>query len=146
MFVFVKQVRAYELRISDCSSVVCSSDLPVLALFVLGDEDESVIAHRRRFGDVPARLAAAVRLNREGHFELGVRTAMDEAQLARHRFGGLEAGADGAAQDMFHVQRLARLDERAVEDGVEDVFALPPAIGQGGITGAEAAATDGEGG
>src|SRR3546814_15807726 len=70
---------------------------------------------------------------------------MDEAQLARHRFGGLEAGADGAAQDMFHVHRLARLDERAVEDGVEDVAALRPAIGQVEIIGADAVAPVGEG-
>src|SRR3546814_16185769 len=86
----------------------------------------------------PARPAAAARVDGEGYFEFGVRAAMDEAQLARHRLGHPEAGADGMAQDMLHVDRLTRLDERAVEDGVEDVTALRPDIGQVEIIGADA--------
>src|SRR3546814_7335557 len=46
--VFFKQKTAYEMRISDWSSDVCSSDLPVafaLALFI------SILTYRRRTGD-----------------------------------------------------------------------------------------------
>src|SRR3546814_17607748 len=91
------------MRISDWSSDVCSSDLLVLAILVRRHEDELIVAHRRRGGDVPHALAAAGRGNAEGHFEFGVRTAVDEAALARQRLGSAEAEADRTAQEMPHM-------------------------------------------
>src|SRR3546814_7978591 len=102
------------MRISDWSSDVCSSDLLVLAILVLRHEDELIVAHRRRGGDVPHALAAAGGGNAEGHFEFGVRTAVDEAELARERLGSAEAEADRTAQDMLHMDGL-RSEEHTSE-------------------------------
>src|SRR3546814_8897928 len=57
-FFFYKQKMAYEMRISDWSSDVCSSDL---ARFVVEDvmRDAQPVAHRARVADVAARAARA---------------------------------------------------------------------------------------
>src|SRR3546814_6385370 len=79
---FFKQKTAYEMRISDWSSDVCSSDLPARdeeagePAFGIGEGQES-IAHRRRAEPfmpgqaVPAILAGRPRARRVGANEIG---------------------------------------------------------------------------
>src|SRR3546814_18882655 len=59
MFFFFKQKTAYEMRISDWSSDVCSSDLPVLALGPLTTESEK--SEQKGFANLLIGLFGAVR-------------------------------------------------------------------------------------
>src|SRR3546814_6716558 len=49
MFFFFKQKSAYDLRISDLSSDVCSSDLKVVMWYLSGNRDETVIDRADEF-------------------------------------------------------------------------------------------------
>src|SRR3546814_6357463 len=65
MFFFFKQKTAYELRISDWSSDVCSSDLPLMKLVGRGDTtvvDAYLSPILRRYVDRVADQLGAVRL------------------------------------------------------------------------------------
>src|SRR3546814_7178497 len=60
-FFFFKQKTAYEMRISDWSSDVCSSDLPVLLLGIDGERDAAPRRLRReRFQHLGKRRHASV--------------------------------------------------------------------------------------
>src|SRR3546814_16231887 len=57
-FFFFKQKTAYEMRISDWSSDVCSSDLVIEGAAALADYDAIIIGAPTRFGRMPSRMAA----------------------------------------------------------------------------------------
>src|SRR3546814_8269536 len=61
IFLFVKQKTAYEMRISDWSSDVCSSDLQYIAAIPEVERHDLISAFHRRLTseDEPTRLAAA---------------------------------------------------------------------------------------
>src|SRR3546814_13252955 len=97
MTVFVKQNTAYDIRISDLSSDVCSSDLTLQrGDEIVGPADDVAVAH----DDVqrlPARLAFAQR-----HVERGPQCAGDLFVIERideQRFGHLLGGAGEARED-----------------------------------------------
>src|SRR3546814_11006523 len=96
-FFFFKQKTAYEMRISDWSSDVCSSDLHSLALDRLDDEG----------GDV-----AALRAARQRRLERGKIIEGDLHAVRQQR-------AEALAEDLAAVQR-----EGAVGEAVEGVVAV----------------------
>src|SRR3546814_6199868 len=101
MFVFVKQKTSYEMRISDWSSDVCSSDLRrarrvVAAVSRLGD---------RRPGEGGARPASAAAHARAGQGA----EALPGVALSRHSRPGAAAAA---GDDMSAFPRMARLYRR----------------------------------
>src|SRR3546814_7609311 len=57
-FFFFKQKTAYEMRISDWSSDVCSSDLVIEGAAALADYDAIIIGAPTRFGRMPSQMAA----------------------------------------------------------------------------------------
>src|SRR3546814_19915175 len=57
-FFFFKQKTAYEMRISDWSSDVCSSDLVIEGAAALADYDAIIIGAQTRFGRMPSQMAA----------------------------------------------------------------------------------------
>src|SRR3546814_10738903 len=90
-FFFVKQKTAYEMRISDWSSDVCSSDLLVLAL--LGDA--------RRLGVIRAvHVANAQPDRRRARFLVGTRMAAQALVGIRHQIAVGRAGMDDAGIDV----------------------------------------------
>src|SRR3546814_8607233 len=76
---FFKQKTAYDLRISDCSSDVCSSDLEVRAVAGAGRAD-----HRREQCLVVAHARAAGRGDREG-FGPDMADRLDDQPVAPRR-------------------------------------------------------------
>src|SRR3546814_7887996 len=85
-FFFFKQKTAYEMRISDWSSDVCSSDLDERSRL-----PRSAAALRRQFGD-PVALSQRHRLRRyRGRFQPGERG--DRGAGARDRQPALRSGA-----------------------------------------------------
>src|SRR3546814_3248473 len=62
LFIFFKQKTAYEMRISDWSSDVCSSDLksptevPVCVMTVVGDIVHPLFRRSAEDGDAPCRM------------------------------------------------------------------------------------------
>src|SRR3546814_20851476 len=88
-FFFVKQKTAYEMRISDGSSDVCSSDLPDAgpeqhtAMLAIYRGAIAVNRSGRRFADesVSYKLLGAACLRQEGHVAYQV---FDEAYLQNH--------------------------------------------------------------
>src|SRR3546814_10251581 len=92
LFFFFKQKTAYEMRISDWSSDVCSSDLPAL-------ED---LVHRRRLVDLAG----------DGHVVLDVERVGVEAAVPAHHVEGVggvgQPGADDACAGAVLDQDLDR--------------------------------------
>src|SRR3546814_17840105 len=94
LFFFFKQKTAYEMRISDWSSDVCSSDLEgaAVGLRLRG----ALLAHRRchlqrvagAHGPQPAQLVQAWRAHRAGVDDVGL------VEDAERDGQGLEAGGD----------------------------------------------------
>src|SRR3546814_15121216 len=64
-FFFVKQKTAYEMRISDWSSDVCSSDLPALAQFSnrISKDSRHVLRKRQYFGHLHKEIDRSVVIN-----------------------------------------------------------------------------------
>src|SRR3546814_1355812 len=86
-FLFFKQKTAYEMRISDWSSDVCSSDLPAVMQQVGAGETvfagETVDQHfggRHAIGEIIERIAAA-----GGAVEMDVRRGIEEIGRASGR-------------------------------------------------------------
>src|SRR3546814_17013826 len=75
MFFFFKQKTAYEVRISDWSSDVCSSDLP----FVMGDGAFAKMPNLKRLVDeITGRPAAARALALKERYDHAFKTEMDD--------------------------------------------------------------------
>src|SRR3546814_10253370 len=91
VLVFSKQKTAYEMRISDWSSDVCSSDLAALrhigsALARLADGGRLVAITGANFApDAPAWRDAYVRLQERGHVVFSA--AIDGRVYAKHEIG-----------------------------------------------------------
>src|SRR3546814_20559608 len=100
MFFFFKQKTAYEMRISDWSSDVCSSDLVGRHAF----RAHFLIGHRiEEFRDEqPPRLAGVLRDRGQRRMivarELDVVIA-DDRDVARHAAAGMEQRSDRAQRD-----------------------------------------------
>src|SRR3546814_4234194 len=60
-FFFFKQKTAYELRISDWSSDVCSSDLAVATVFTLARFSEAFLVLRAQGAGLPIMLVPLIR-------------------------------------------------------------------------------------
>src|SRR3546814_1953702 len=89
VFFFFKQKTAYEMRISDWSSDVCSSDL----LLFTGD----LGADAQIMFDCPGReISSQVELVRQD----AVRRFPDRGVAAGHRVGGQVVGVGGIARDV----------------------------------------------
>src|SRR3546814_10820499 len=84
-FVFIKQKTAYEMRISDWSSDVCSSDLEVELARLQHAGDVLVVVHRQEVG---ARIGMAPR-GREIGAVLRLQEA-DQGHLAHRLLSGFE--------------------------------------------------------
>src|SRR3546814_1499611 len=108
MFFFFKQKTAYEMRISDWSSDVCSSDLAVAhaALAAL-----ALVEHRvaELVADVFQRRVAVVADDREHRLERGVQPAV--GALGRVRVGLQEfaVGIDRSEEHTSELQSLMRI-------------------------------------
>src|SRR3546814_1725839 len=107
MFVFFKQMTAYEMRISDWSSDVCSSDL--LGLHRAAFERADRLADARQAFGVrvaqPGTRGQVLRFAR--HFEfvaVDERTMDDEIGVAADRRGEMRVGAERKAE-MTRVDR-----------------------------------------
>src|SRR3546814_6401283 len=81
VFVFFKQKTAYEMRISDWSSDVCSSDLSTRRIRHV---DRRKLM-RRPAGEAPARYRNFKPARRGGRLDLGVREAVVKAGVAARR-------------------------------------------------------------
>src|SRR3546814_6685144 len=84
--VFFKQKTAYEMRISDCSSDVCSSDLKLVSTRRLSAEEEARVAgwlHQRCGHAFPVRITYHAEIPRgpSGKF-LDFRSAMADAAVS----------------------------------------------------------------
>src|SRR3546814_18618451 len=103
LFFFFKQKTAYEMRISDWSSDVCSSDLP--RIFRIVDVRIERAAHI-----IPPRMFGAVRRQAEMH-ALGMRRLGDLADhvALRPHVGGVP---DGTVR-IVHREAVALLGDRA---------------------------------
>src|SRR3546814_10921904 len=91
-FFFFKQKTAYELRISDWSSDVCSSDLIVVRSL---DQQRAVALalHRHRFvGDFDAGVAR--RLQRARQLQSAEQLRRQRAPEPLARFGAVDAGSE----------------------------------------------------
>src|SRR3546814_1426607 len=86
-FFFFKQKTAYEMRISDWSSDVCSSDLVLQHLLVMTQHAGSSLA------------------GAEGQLGDRDRTAEDEEAVARDEFPASRAGGDGNAAQRSEERR-----------------------------------------
>ena len=69
-----------------------------------------------------------------------MRQAQRALEFARKR----KARADRTAQDMLHIDALARLDQRAIKDGVDDIVLRGIAIVQVEVIRADALAPSGQ--
>src|SRR3546814_17738068 len=84
IFFFFKQKTAYEMRISDWSSDVCSSDL-IAYVLPEDDFDRALCAHHRDFGGGPGIVqVAAQMLGRHHVIGAAIGLAGDDGYL-RHR-------------------------------------------------------------
>src|SRR3546814_10193966 len=98
-FVFFNQKTAYEMRISDWSSDVCSSDLSGRAGKACGKPCGGVVSHDSRYLHQPNRYAA--------HWELGTTEATTHKQ---ERMSAKDAkGAKKAKQVMGFPLRTLRV-------------------------------------
>src|SRR3546814_6367063 len=102
-FIFVcKQKTAYEMRISDWSSDVCSSDLRLLVMLVLDRADDlldQILEGEQPFG-------ARIFVEHDG--EMGALGAHFREQVQRaHAFGNIERLADQRLQPVGN-RRLSR--------------------------------------
>src|SRR3546814_8276120 len=135
MFFFFKQKTAYEMRISDWSSDVCSSDL-LTDLAVLGRDARRVddraalaVRHRverqharRRLGDA---AEGADEVDLDGPVERIERKMLDAAVfLAAARGLDRVAGAGAVDEDAFLPMRFARLGAGGVDRCVVGVVEL----------------------
>src|SRR3546814_5694142 len=100
-FFFCKQKTAYEMRISDWSSDVCSSDLPLLRLDVHAGKA------RARIEDVAVAIDVGIFRHAFGNVEFEVETGSVDRELAflRSPFGGYGGGC---------AVRIDRSEERRV--------------------------------
>src|SRR3546814_9358722 len=103
-FFFFKQKTAYEMRISDWSSDVCSSDLLAVQIAdfdpVVVDDRQRADAHRGEIGD--RRTADTARADDRDMARLQLRLPR-AAELRQHDLAGI-AGEFGAGE---HASRLA---------------------------------------
>src|SRR3546814_3164083 len=130
VFFFFKQKTAYEMRISDWSSDVCSSDLPIPG--GCGDDLDAnaqprSCASNRRFEPealVPAGEAAGGLAGEMGGADqrVGVAVAFEEGAASAAGEGAVEVGAHGQL-------RIARL-ERRVDQVAAEAGAAAPQIGR----------------
>src|SRR3546814_5884347 len=116
---FFKQKTAYEMRISDWSSDVCSSDLPALAKTAARVEASD---ERNLYRNVAADFVNrhAKRKNRswqETARLLGLRPDPDTDGELKPIKGGL---ADNKKWGARRVQEIARRDIRELIDGIEE--------------------------
>src|SRR3546814_1181124 len=109
-FCFFKQKTAYEMRISDWSSDVCSSDL---AIFIANYGNAAVraanAASQGELADPPDELAETSLLSPRG--ELLIATAKEEARFEQHMAGATETeeiGPDEAVR-LFPILPRERL-------------------------------------
>src|SRR3546814_9715722 len=105
---FFKQKTAYEMRISDWSSDVCSSDLRILALGRNVAVDELDDRHRRRIRRADAGLddagiaALAIGVTRAEHVEqLGELRVVEQAGVRKAAVG--EAALLGERDQLFDI-------------------------------------------
>src|SRR3546814_9147242 len=116
LFFFFKQMTAYEMRISDWSSDVCSSDLPVRHL---RQRVEAAGVHRleqqvEQFGLGDARLGQAAR--RLGHLLENRFEPRGGDQAERHEIVAQQpARRPLPAQRLLHVLRGPRSEEHTSE-------------------------------
>src|SRR3546814_10198244 len=111
MFFFFKQKTAYEMRISDWSSDVCSSDL--LAARHL---DAAALGRLARGGDLRRRHRGAVR-------PAGVAVdALEPDRAVRHR--GVEIGGGGKAAEPPFLLIPARSDNPRSEEHTSELQSL----------------------
>src|SRR3546814_12497826 len=104
MFFFFKQKTAYEMRISDWSSDVCSSDLIIIKIpLVLGDDgaahDEQCVDREMR---VEPESGQAVPVDEAPHLEIFIGELGGDVGLLQHRrlvAGRLEDAAEQAGGD-----------------------------------------------
>src|SRR3546814_13308412 len=102
---FFKQKTAYEVRISDWSSDVCSSDLPGALADVLGGEEGLEDTALDLFGDARAAVGDC-----QGHLLRGVVVGAAGGEHARcrdihHRLLGVH---DDVGDDLFELVGVAR--------------------------------------
>src|SRR3546814_3062761 len=91
IFFFFKQKTAYEMRISDWSSDVCSSDLVLVDIAFVADADDRRDAHTGRPAEADDRHADAAALRRQRDLALDVvGRAEGRAQRSEERRGGKE--------------------------------------------------------
>src|SRR3546814_7563400 len=111
-FFFFKQKTAYELRISDWSSDVCSSDLPVLAQYVeqrqqrhAEDGEDIALDAAEQLRAQPFELitADAVQNLIAGLRQIGVEKTV--AELAHGQLRGIDMAPDDAAAARQHDRR-----------------------------------------
>src|SRR3546814_2689413 len=87
-FFFFKQKTAYEMRISDWSSDVCSSDL---------DQRADRRGRGGQIGDRGCRIEGALRRGAEFALGLGARTRRGAGRLRLHRLEDAREDLDGRA-------------------------------------------------
>src|SRR3546814_9132518 len=105
LFFFFKQKTAYEMRISDWSSDVCSSDLAGAGRGHDAQQMDCARDHRRASG---AARRGAGRANRRGRIENGI------AALPARRIGGNGIGRGAQRTDTRAVEQ-ARSEEHTSE-------------------------------
>src|SRR3546814_8568362 len=116
---FFKQKTAYEMRISDWSSDVCSSDLASAQdqnAHAIGKRTERRcrLAHLQATDDLLQLLRKLAQPQRVIGHNLGI-------ELLGHRFGGAAAAAPGGGVERFHTGRGLRLC-RARREGNSDLL------------------------
>src|SRR3546814_2394583 len=121
VFFFFKQKTADEMRISDWSSDVCSSDLTVFA----GETVDQYFGGRHAIGEIIERITAA-----GGAVEMDVRRGIEARGPERH------AGEIGLVHEVGERQRLAAAADRPA---TEHDFVCRRAEGFGGHGGQPAA-------
>src|SRR3546814_2384524 len=83
MFVFFKQKTAYEMRISDWSSDVCSSDLN---LFRRSFRSFPILAGRLAAGGLPRSRREAVRMDARKRIAAAVKDHLARERISREQF------------------------------------------------------------
>src|SRR3546814_16468688 len=131
IFFFFKQKTAYEMRISDWSSDVCSSDL-IAAMSTIRDGISTVHLSTENIRSAMVNHAGtATRISESIH-----ETAVLAAATARtvHDLGGATKKAEeqlGGIDKAFaevgdHIQRLTRKDRKSVEKGTSVYVRVDP--------------------
>src|SRR3546814_3456383 len=103
MFFFVKQKTAYEMRISDWSSDVCSSDLTAIRVKLL-DKDGAPLRHLRRV----LKMSELVKRQPPGHW-------VQTERAAHEAWASLIEKAPKAAQLMHILTARVRSEEHTSE-------------------------------